>query len=382
VTGFLFPIDEVSRTRWVRAFGRIVVIGLVWAMTSTAMAGETCRMEQPSEPLPNMMVRTLTGNCSDDDRKSLAIPTHVVLEAIENGHGVQLEGVMLSGDLLLDALPLVPVAEIQHVPALVKERFDREQLTAVRMIRGPLLLHRVDVQGIIATNLVRQGYLIVQGPVSITESTIRRSIDFSRAIFQEKVDFSKTIIGYEGFFILAMFQKDAQFAKTVFGTHSRFHKAVFWENAIFQDAVFHGVAEFLEVGFQQQADFSNTRFVQGTGFSGSQFRQMPDFSKADFEREAFFRFAQFHQGVLFRQGMFRKTADFTESAFNGKADFSGVLFEEVPQFTDQTLAGQFRKVAALRDPKIQVGLFVLASLTLVFFYFLFRRIKVKESSKI
>ena len=350
--------------------GRFVGVCLLWLVT-TAMGDGPCRIEQPASSA--MMVRILTGECSEEERLSLAISAKDVLAALQAGQGVRLDGVSLKGDLMLDSLPMEPIPDRGLLPVVVKDRFEKKKLTEVRVLKGPLILHDVDVQGILATNLVKHGFMIAQGPVSITGSTFRRSVDFSRVIFLDQVDFSKTTIGYEGFFIQSMFLKSADFSNADFGTHSRFHKAVFAGDATFKDAGFHGLAEFLEVGFFKEADFSETRFAQGTGFSGSRFREAPDFSGSTFERETFFRFAQFEKGGKFRGGIFRKTADFTEATFRGEADFSRVVFDEPPEFTDAALADRFRSVPGVRDPQAQAGLFVLAGLFLLLFFFLIRK---------
>lgn len=354
------------------AYGRVVALGLLWLLT-TAMSGGPCRLEQPSQPTPQIMVRLLVGDCSEDDQKLLAVSAQEVLAAIQAGQGVELDGVQIHGDLMLDALPLEAISNIEHLPALVKERFDQEQVTEVRIIKGPLTFRHVDIPGILATNLVHRGYLLIQGPVSITKSTFRQSVDFSRGIFHEPVDLSETTIDFEGFFIKAIFLKQVNFTQTRFGTHSRFHKSVFAGAASFQEAQFRGLAELLEVGFQQDANFSETRFTQGTGFSGSRFLEVPNFSEATFEAETFFRFTQFEKGGNFRGSTFRKTADFTEATFGGESDFSRAVFDETPQFTDEGLKDSFRGRRGLLDPENLAGLFVLAGLILVFFYFLFRK---------
>ncbi len=355
-----------------QAFFNIPLLCLLWLLT-TAMSNGPCRLEQPTQPASPMMVRILVGACSEEDRKSLAVSAEEVFTALEAGQGVELDGVMLRGDLMLDALPLEPISNSERLPALVQERLDQEKVTEVHIIKGPLIFRHVDVPGLLATNLVNRGYLIVQGPVSITKSTFDQSVDFSRVIFQEPFDFSDTLIGFEGFFIKTVFLKHANFSHTRFGTHSRFHKAIFVGTASFEGAEFRGLAELLEVGFHQEADFSHVRFSQGTGFSGSQFHEIPDFSDATFEWETFFRFTQFEKGGNFRGSTFRKTADFTEAPFGGESNFSRVIFEEAPQFTDKGLKDEFREGPGLWDPQNLVGLFVLAGLILVFFYFLYRR---------
>lgn len=358
--------------------GRVVSLCLLWLLT-TAMSSGPCRLEQPSQPSSQMMVRILVGDCSEEDRTLLAVSAQEVLAALQAGQGVELDGVRLHGDLMLDALPLEGIPNTDHLPALVQERFDHEQVTEVRMIKGPLIFRQVDVPGILATNLVHREYLLIQGPVSITESTFRQSVDFSRAIFQEMFDLSETTISFEGFFIKAIFLNQANFSQVRFGTHSRFHKAVFVGTASFHEAEFQGLAELLEVGFSQEADFSQSRFAQGTGFSGTKFREVPNFSETTFEAETFFRFTEFDKGGNFRGSTFRKTADFTEATFGGKSDFSRVAFEEAPQFTDEGLKDKFRGSPGLQGSQSLAGLFVLAGLILVFFYFLFRKQERKSS---
>lgn len=365
----------LSESFW--ASGRVVALCLLWLLT-TAMSSGPCRLEQPSQPSSHMMVRILVGSCSEDDRTLLAVSAKEVLAALQSGQGVELDGVRLHGDLMLDALPLEPIPAIESFPAVVKERFENEQVTEVRIIRGPVIFRNVDVPGVMATNLVHRGYMMFQGPVSITKSTFHQSVDFSRAIFQQPVDASDLTIAVEAFFIKAMFLDEAHFSQTIFGTHTRFHRAVFVGPADLQGVEFLGLAELLEVTFQGEVDFSHTRFTQGSGFSGSQFRKIPNFSEAIFEEGTFFRFSQFEQGANFRESQFHKTADFTDATFGGASDFSRVVFKEAPQFTEESLKDQFRQKTRQQDPRELVGVFVLAGIILVFFYFLFRRHERKQ----
>ncbi|MEC9006476.1 MAG: hypothetical protein VX564_06075 [Nitrospirota bacterium] len=326
-----------------------------------------------------MMVRILTGECSEEERMVLAISAQEVLMALEAGYGVQLEGVVLQGNLILDTLPLGPLPNLDRVPAAIKDWIGREQLTKVRSIQGPILFHEVDIQGTLSTNLINRGFIFFHGPLSITHSTFQKSSDFSRAIFFQETDFSHTTIRYEGFFIQAVFLEGVQFDEVKFGSHTRFHKAVFSGPSSFQGVEFPGLAEFLEVGFEKKIDFSHVHFMQGTGFSGSKFQESPDFSQSVFDRETFFRFTQFEKGAKFRAGMFHNTADFTEARFGGETDFSMAVFDEPPQFTDERLAKQFRPRAGLQNSRNLSGLFVLAGLFLLFFYYLFRRQKAGNS---
>jgi len=298
---------------------------------ASGMAWGPCRLDEGDDAA--VMVRHLEGACRDEDRYAFPVSADDVFEALQHGRGVDLQDVVLVGDLFLDRLPLVPFeSDMVVVPEIVK-RVEDEGVSEVRVINGPFVLEDVEVQGVLATNLTRTGYVLVLGPVSLRGTTIQRAVDFSRVIFTDHADFSGMHIGYEGFFIRALFAGGADFTRTDFGTHSRFHRARFLEEVTFTDARFRGLAEFLEVSFAEDAEFANGHFVQGTGFSGSRFHHAAGFSAAQFEREVYFRFANFQGEANFRGTQFRNTADFTEAQFGGDTDFRNVVFEKPPQIS-------------------------------------------------
>ena len=203
-----------------------LLLVVIWVVGS-GMSWGVCRVEEGTDP--RVMVRELTGTCSEEDRQALAVSADDVLAALQQGSGVVLKGVVLSGDLSLDRLNLQPFDPglVKH-PAIV-ERIQAERVSEVRVIHGPFMLEDVEVQGILATNLIKPGYIVVRGPVSLRDSTIQQSVDLSRMVFMERADFSDMHIGHEGFFIRAMFARDADFTRAVFGTHSRFHQPGSWE---------------------------------------------------------------------------------------------------------------------------------------------------------
>lgn len=297
---------------------------VVWVVAS-AMSWGACRVDEGTDP--QVMVRQLEGTCGEEDRHSLAVSADDVLTALRQGRGVVLKGVVLAGDLPLDRLSLQPFEPGLVGHPAIAERIEAEQVSEVRVIHGPFILEDVDVQGILATNLIEPGYVVVRGPVSLRGSTIRQSIDLSRMVFLDRADFSDMQIGHEGFLIQALFVRDADFTRTAFGTHSRFHRARFLGKAVFTGARFQGLAEFLEVSFAEDAGFARSRFLQGTGFSGSRFHKTLDLSEARFEREVYFRFAEFLGKADFHRALFRNTADFTEARFQGAVDFREAVFE-------------------------------------------------------
>ncbi len=338
-----------------------------------SLAWGPCRVEQEGSDSEGVMVRHLAGRCSQDDREGLAISAETLLEALQAGQGVDLEGVVVNGDLMLDRLPLEPV-NLEDLPSpLIREALTREGLKEVRVIKGPLIIRDADVRGSLATNLIAGEFLLIKGPVIMTGTTFQRSLDFSRTAFYQPIDFSGASILHEGFFIRALFNADADFEKTAFGTHSRFHKAVFGGKASFTRAGFNGLAEFLEVTFKKEAGFSRTVFKMGTGFSGSQFLHVLDFSEATFEREAYFRFTKFEGDAYFRRSTFRNTADFTQAKFGGVSDFTKVMFQVPPLLAGTKIPAGERPLRGLQDSRFQVGILILLFVFVVVFLLLFRR---------
>ena len=287
------------------------------------MSWGPCRVDEGLDSA--VMVRHLKGSCLDEDRHALSVSADDVLAALQQGKGVDLQGVVLVGDLTFDDLPLTPLTSaLTDVPEIAK-RLTAERVSAVRVINGPFRLEDVEVRGILASNQDKTGYVLVRGPVTMRGAVMQRALDFSRMIFLDRADFSGMRIGYEGFFMQAIFADDADFTRTDFGTHSRFHQARFVEHVAFTGATFHGLAEFLEVSFAGDAEFSQVRYAQGTGFSGSRFHRVAHFAGARFEREVYFRFTDFQGKANFQRAHFRNTADFTEARFGGGTDFREVV---------------------------------------------------------
>ncbi len=335
----------------------------VWIVGGATSWG-ACLVEEGADP--RVMVRQLDGTCDNEDRRRLAVSADDVLMALRQDKGVILKGVVLAGDLPLDRLRLQPFQpELVRHPAIV-ERIEAEQVSMVRIMRGPFILEDVEVLGILATNLIEPGYVLVDGPVSLRGTTIQRSMDFSRMVFLDRADFSGMHVRHEGFFIHAMFAHDADFTRTAFGTHSRFHRAWFLGKAVFTEARFHGLAEFLEVSFAEDAWFARTRFLQGTGFSGSRFHKRLDLSGARFDREVYFRFAEYQGRADFHRTVFRHTADFTEARFREAVDFREAIFEKPSLVAGVDLPTQGSEGDTIvRDRDFLLLLFILALLGLM-----------------
>ena len=312
----------------------VLLFILISGVASNAWA---CRvLEPPAHAVDTLWVH-LEGLCFSADQREWAIKGADVLEALKDGKNLDLQGVLVVDDVLLDQLPLQSIADKPHIPAHITARFHQEKRDSVRVIAGAITIRDSQFEKVFATNLVNDP-LVILGEVLVTGTTFLESVDFSKIIFAKSFVFSNVNVEHEGFFIGAQFEEAVDFSHTNFGTHSRFHKAVFRAPVTFAEVAFQGVAEFLEVEFQQTANFSNATFDSGTGFSGSVFHGPVDFSGVTVKREIYFRFSEFTQQVSFRQAHFQSVVDFSNSRFLGDHDFSEAEFAVQPEFAASNIS--------------------------------------------
>ncbi len=283
-------------------------------------------------------VKHMSKTCTDDERFAHAVRAEELLQAIQRGQAVDLVGVVVVGDLFLDQLPLRTVPSSDQLPALTGELLASRGVKEVRIVSQPVSIRDARIKGVIATKL-KEGYLLIRGPVTMVGTTFADMVDLSRTMFSENVDFSDAVFQREGLFLQTVFNRPARFEQVVFGVHTRFHRARFGETVTFEGARFNGLAEFLEVAFDKEANLSRSSFKMGTGFSGAQFTGKVDFSGALFERDVFFLFTRFAGDAHFAQAAFRGQADFSDAEFRGTDDFSHVSFTVDPVFQRTKLAG-------------------------------------------
>ena len=330
-------------------------------------------MERERPDQPAAFVRHLGSGCTEQEREAQAVKADDIVAALKAGKAVDIAGAMIVGDLLFDPLPPVKAGTLSGAPSMLYEALRAQPAAEVRRIAGPITMTQSVVRGTIGTQR-KDGYVVAEGPVTMTGTTFERMADFSRMAFLGPADFSDAVFLSQAFFIQALFARPARFEKTAFGPHSRFHRAVFGEPVTFLRAGFNGLAEFLEGTFEKEASFSRTYFKMGTGFSGSRFRGILDFSEALFEREAFFTFTVFEQDAYFRRTTFRGTADFSDAHFKGLDDFSKVMFTVEPRFARVQAGGPRPTPGGLQDPRVLYGIAaVLFIFTLLFMVSLLKR---------
>jgi hypothetical protein len=356
-----------SRTRLGRGTMLAAVAVCAWLNGREApQAQSACVLERERPDQPTLFVRHFGSGCTERERAAQAIKAEDVIAALKAGKEVAIDGATIIGDLFFDTLPLVKADAISDQPSLLRDALRAQQIAEVRRLAGPVTITRSAISGAVGTRL-KEGYVVVQGPVTLTGTTFERMVDFSRMAFLGPVDCSEAVFLSQSFFIQALFAQPVRFEKTAFGPHSRFHRSVFGESASFLRAGFNGLAEFLEVTFEKEASFSRTYFKMGTGFSGSRFGGILDFSEALFEREAFFTFTVFERDAYFRRSTFRGTADFSDAQFKGIDDFSKVMFDVQPSFARVQASGERLSPGGLQNPRVMYGIAaVLAFFTLVF----------------
>jgi len=289
----------------------------------------------------------LDGACTPAEREAHAVDASTLLTALERGETVDLNGVLIRGDVVLDTLPVVTAP-----PAL--DGILGPQEKEVRVIAGAVSIVNSIVQGRIV-HRSPDGMLVFSGPVTFTGTTFQQMVDLSRAVFTQPVLLSGAVFLAEGYFVQGRFLQEVTGEKTAFGRHTRFHRSRFEGPVTFEQSGFSGLAEFLEVRFDRDANFARTYFKLGTGFSGAQFSGLADFSEALFDGDAFFTFTQFDGDAFFRRVTFRAVADFDDAQFNGREDFSKAFFEKGPQFTRARRSGSSQALG-IENPQIQYAI--------------------------
>ena len=273
------------------------------------------------------------------ERERQAVASQDLMQALAAGQGLDLAGVVVTGDLNLDALPIMSDEQMRDLPVAVREWFAQQDAREIRMVRGGISIRDSTVRGSV-THRGQQGYLVIAGPVTMTGTMFEGIQDWSRVIFLGSVDWSRALFAREGFFLQDRFWSGAAFDRTGFNIQIRFHRTVFQEEVSFREATFNGLAELLEVTFRGPASFSGALFKQGSGFSGSHFQSEADFSRSLFEREAYFMFTVFDQRASFRRTVFRSINSYADAEFNGTGDFATARFERAPEFTRTKFIGE------------------------------------------
>ena len=324
-------------------FKRLFVTRLVpvWLMTFGIFSGAVltpemvraeCTADRGGSSATAAFTLRLSSACTDAEREAHAIPAQDLLRALTSGKGIELAGVVVRGDLLLDELPRQKVAALRDLSPEDGRELEGLRDEGVRVIHGPFVIKNARVEGRIV-NRLKEGFLLITGPVVLTQTHFKGSVDLSRTVFLGLVDASMATFDQESYFVQDRFTQGAAFSDTQFGPHARFHRSSFAGPAVFRRAGFKGLTEFLEVVFEQDANFSHASFHMGTGFSGMHCRGKCNFSSAYFNQAAFFLFTLFDRSTSFDSARFGAEADFSDAAFKEGDDLAQAVFAQPPVLT-------------------------------------------------
>ena len=312
-----------------------------------APVGAGCLVDDAASGAQGLFKRHLSESCTKTEREARAVEASTILAALKREETIDLDGVVIRGNLALETLPVT--VNPPAIDGIVGPQ-DRD----VRVIAGGVSIVNSVVQGKIE-HRSPHGTLIFSGPLTFRGTIFEQMVDLSRSVFMEPVVFSGAVFLAEAYFVQGRFLGEVHGEKTAFGPHTRFHRSQFHEAVSLEQSGFSGLAEFLEVRFDRDANLARTYFKLGTGFSGSQFSGLADFSEALFDGDAFFTFTRFDGDAYFRRATFRATADFDDAQFNGREDFSKVFFEKGPQFTRAKRSDTHQSLG-LENPQIQYAI--------------------------
>ncbi len=312
----------------------------------------------------------LPNTCTEAEREARAVSAQELLRALAAGKGLDLSGVVIQGDLVLDQLPAEKVRAVGDLAPEDRRVLEGMNDEEVHVIRGPFVIKQSRVKGRIV-NRLKSGFLLITGPVVLAHTDFAGFVDLSRTVFLGLVDGSNATFHQESYFVQDRFTQGAMFSDTHFGPHARFHRSMFSGPAIFRGATFQGLTEFLEVVFEQDANFSRAAFHLGTGFSGAHCRGKCDFSSSQFDREAFFLFSIFDRPATFASARFGSQADFSDAAFKQADDLAQATFAHTPLLTRTarvsiTVPGPTGSASAPFSQAVTIVLFVTALGLLVY----------------
>lgn len=309
------------------------VLGILWGTVMLpGLLFAECTTEAGGKNATAVFTLHLNSTCTEAEREARAVSAQDLMRALAAGKGIDLAGVVIQGDLVLDELPAQKVAAVQGLSLEDRRVLEGLNDEEVHVIRGPFVIKHSRVKGRIVNRLTR-GFLLMTGPVVLVHTAFAGLVDLSRTVFLGLVDGSNAKFEQESYFVQDRFTQGAMFSDTRFGPHARFHRSKFSGSAIFRGADFAGLTEFLEVVFEQDANFARAAFHLGTGFSGAHCRGKCDFSSTQFDREAFFLFAMFDRAVTFASARFNSQADFSDAAFKETDNLAQATFARAPVLT-------------------------------------------------
>src|SRR5688572_7356639 len=118
-------------------------------LVESVVAGE-CLMERAPSGSAAPFLRHLGKDCSERERDTHAIRADELLTALKAGNGVDLAGMVITGDLMLDELPLVAVETLAIASPRIQAAILTSNVKKIRVIPGPISIRDSVMRGILA----------------------------------------------------------------------------------------------------------------------------------------------------------------------------------------------------------------------------------------
>lgn len=187
-----------------------------------------------------------------------------------------------------------------------------EQITSVRVIRGPLILNR--------------------------------------AIFTEKIDFAKTIFLQRLEAIETTFERESNWFESRFGRTIDFSRALFKQEVNFSNSIVFGGAKFRQSRFLEVANFIGSHFQSEASFSRSEFAKLANFTQSQFFKNVDFNQVNWRDRVLFSKSHFWQSLSLINSTFEKSVAFRTTHFEGIINLQETKILGQVDFSNALFSP--------------------------------
>jgi hypothetical protein len=181
--------------------------------------------------------------------------------------------------------------------------------------------HAVDIKyavidGDIKTNGLSEESNI--SDISIRDSEIHGNVIFKSSVFKGNLSFSGSIFSGNVDSESASFSGDVDFSSVTFNNHVSFERASFGRDTDFNGASFGGSVTFESASFDGNLNLSRTAFGAAPSFGNS------DFSRARFGDKVNFESARFDGKVDFSETNFPHDENFNSANFRLGADFDNV----------------------------------------------------------
>ncbi len=248
------------------------------------------------------------------------IEAEEIIQLLETGQPVTLDGYQIEGDLDLAKLNLAVETPSQvSVPIAIENSVFLGKVTFTDLVSARLLSFTERVS---FANTTFSQDAIFSGVTFINQAEFSDAVFLAFAHF-ESVKFDNAV------FIGSEFREQSIFARAVFEDETEFISTKFYGDAIFVDIRFVGEANFSFARFEGHAAFIESKFEHSVTFEDAVFLGGADFTNTIFVEGAEFTDSQFHQDAFFNQGEFEKETIFNRTIFTGTANFRGANFTTV-----------------------------------------------------